>query len=86
MQAVDDDERSALDQAVALLFAVLPADAREVMAEARQLGVAERTLQRAKALVGVRSTRIGGAAGKGRWRWTLPDANEAFDPDADHEE
>ncbi len=60
-------ERSAADEATIFLAATLadgPVAALEVLADARNHGVARRTLFRAKAASGVRSVREGGA-----WYW-----------------
>jgi hypothetical protein len=48
--------------------------ARTVQAQAREAGVAWRTVQRAKADLGVLVDRIGerGRRGGGSWKWYLP--------------
>ena len=47
--------------------------AKDVLAEARLIGIAEKTLQRAAQDIGVKSTRVGGIGGKGVWEWNLPE-------------
>jgi len=46
-----------------------PRDAQEILAEAKQNGIAERTLNAAKSELGIRSEREGGPNGK--WVWHL---------------
>ena len=55
-----------------------PRPAAEIEREAAMLGIARRTLARAQALCGVRSTRVsssGGPNGAGAWHWSLPPRN-----------
>jgi hypothetical protein len=59
--------------AVEVLKAILatgPVRAEDVKKETRQAGVAENTLFRAKAMVGVRSRRVGFGP-TGVWQWSL---------------
>jgi hypothetical protein len=68
----DAEERSALHEARDFLVDVLaqgPRFANDVVAEARQGGIRERTLRRAKAALGVESQRDGFG---GRWQWLIP--------------
>jgi hypothetical protein len=68
---VDDEERSALDEAAEFLVDELgthPVTAKMVLKDARDAGVAERTLNRAKRKLGVRSER----ESDGSWTWILP--------------
>ncbi len=68
------EERGALADAEAFLRDLLasgPVDTDRVKAEARKAGVAERTLWRAKTLLGVRAQKSG-FGDTGRWRWALP--------------
>jgi len=68
----DDGERTALAEAQEFLRDLLadgPVEAEEVEKQRRRAGVAEPTLRRAKATLGVRSRREGGIAGGGRWLW-----------------
>jgi len=68
------EERTALADAEAFLRAFLadgPVEAKTIQARAREAGIAEPTLRRAKARVGVEAFLTGfGAAG--RWHWRLP--------------
>ncbi len=71
---VDDDD-GALGEARDFLRALLAAgavDARTVQREAREAGIAEHTLRRAKPSAGVVTTRVGGLGSYGRWEWTIP--------------
>lgn len=68
------DERRGGDEAEDFLRAELatgPRPAKDVRAAARELGIAERTLERAKARLGVTSQRVGGTGGRGSWDWAL---------------
>ena len=71
----NDDDRSAIRDAEQVLLEILaggPVPAREVQAAARQAGISERTLDRAKAARNVVSKREGFGAGS-RVLWCLPD-------------
>jgi len=60
-------------EAVEVLRAILgvgPTAAEEVKKEARHAGISEKTLLRAKAIVGVKSRRVG-FGGEGSWQWSL---------------
>lgn len=80
------EEKSAVDEAADFLQELLangPVEAKLVMKEAKAAGIAERTLNRAKAALGVitkRSTRPGEKTGP--WVWFLPDSRlpEGVDP------
>jgi hypothetical protein len=64
------------EEAAAFLREVLaggPVDANVVKAEAKQQGIAERTLQRAKQRLGVQAKKRGFGEG-GAWLWSLPPA------------
>jgi hypothetical protein len=68
------EDQSRLTEAAYVLYSVLvdgPVEAHEVARSAAKACVAKRTLERAKALVGVRSYRRGGGPGS-RWYWELP--------------
>ncbi len=81
-QPGDDDAGGALAEAEALLLELLregPRLATVVKAEARQAGIAERTLWRAKDKLGVKAQKDGF---KGGWVWSLPKA--ATDAEACH--
>lgn len=64
-------ERREAEQFLAALLAAGPVAARQVEAEAAEAGIAWRTVQRAKASLGVRSVRPDGFTGP--WAWALPD-------------
>ena len=67
----DGEERGARDEAVGFLREALddgPRPCREVQREARGAGISERTLDRAKIALGVKS----GKEGSGPWLWRLP--------------
>jgi AAA domain/Primase C terminal 2 (PriCT-2) len=49
-----------------------PAKADDIIEEAKQEGIAKRTLDRAKKDLGIKSYRGGGIAGAGEWFWELP--------------
>lgn len=67
------EERTALDEAMDVLRDVLadgPLQAKDVQRAARDAGISEITLRRAKSKLGVTATREGfGSAG--RWVWSL---------------
>jgi hypothetical protein len=72
---LDAHEHSAVDEAKDFLRAELadgPKLARQVIKDAHEAAIAEKTLRRAKSDLGVLSDREGGIAGKGRWLWALP--------------
>ena len=75
-RAERDQERGARAEARDWLREVLrpgPLPAREVMTAATKDGIAPRTLDRAKADLGVVANRVGGVGAAGRWVWTMPD-------------
>lgn len=68
----DKAERGALADAEGFLRDLLadgPIEAREAQRQAREAGIMEPTLRRAKAALGIRSYREGGIAASGRWVW-----------------
>ena len=71
------EERSAVEDAVRLLRDLLrggPVVAKDVQKEARAAGIAERTLQRAKTHLGIKSTKLGQPGGSDqKWCWALPE-------------
>lgn len=72
---VRDKDRTALAEAESILQAILsggPVSAKEVVRQATEAGVAERTLRRAKVTLGVEAVKKGGPGEKGRWLWRLP--------------
>jgi len=73
----DQEHADARSEAVEFLNEVLvdgPVAASQVKEEAEDAGISERTLARAKKVVGVMSYREGetGERGKGQWLWKLP--------------
>ncbi len=73
--AADDGERGALAEAEAFLrdeLALGPVDVRTIKRQAGNAGISPRTLDRAKARIGVVSERVGGIGAEGRWTWSLP--------------
>ena len=67
-----------LEEARAFLrqhLAAGPQPARTLLKAAKTAGIAERTLHRAKDLLGVTTERSGGYAGHGQWVWFPPAAN-----------
>jgi hypothetical protein len=81
----DDEERGELQEAVEVLRTILCAGsvpANDAKSQARKAGVAERTLQRAKTALGVRS-RLLGFGRDGKWYWSLPPSPDADAPEDD---
>ena len=71
----DDEERGAVGEAADVLASILaggPVGAKEAQAEARQAGISEATLRRAKSALGVTARRTGGLGSAGRWEWSMP--------------
>ena len=68
----DTGERSDACRFLADLLADGPVNSKQVMSDARQAGVAERTLHRAKKELGVESLREAMPSGKHHWVWRLP--------------
>ena len=71
------EEATALSEAVEFLLEVLvdgPVESKDVLKEAKEAGLKERTLDRAKTRVGVVAIRKGkgGQRGGGIWYWSLP--------------
>jgi hypothetical protein len=72
-EPVTPEERSALEEAVDVLREILqdgPVESNEVRRQAQAAGIADRTVWRAKAALGVRSKK--GRGGRGGWVWSLP--------------
>jgi hypothetical protein len=70
----DDEDGGAVQEAVEVLRSILesgPVAAEEVKRDARRAGVSDRTLSRAKGILGVKSKKVG-FTGKGVWQWFLP--------------
>lgn len=75
----DGEEKTALDEAKDFLRDLLsdgPVEAKQVKAEARDAGIAERTLARAKQLLAVQAVKSG-FGDTGRWVWCLPSVNQS---------
>lgn len=71
-------ERTERDDAADFLRTELadgPRPAKEIIAAAVEAGHHRRTIERAKAELGIKSQRVGGAAGGGRWEWSLNTAS-----------
>jgi hypothetical protein len=73
----DIDEKSAIRDAEHFLLTVLGegwVESKQVFKEAKDTGISERTLKRAKENLGVVSERAGieGKRGGGKWYWRLP--------------
>jgi AAA domain len=74
LAAPTGEERTERDEAVDFLrveLAERPRPVKEVRKAARDAGIADRTLDRAKASLGIQAHRIGGVAGAGHWEWSL---------------
>jgi hypothetical protein len=68
------EERTERDEAIEFLRAELedrPRAAKEVKSAAREAGISDATLRRAKAQLRVVSERVGGAGAAGNWEWSL---------------
>lgn len=68
------EERTERDEAVDFLRAELadgPRAVKELKRSATEVGIAWRTIERAKSAVGVETRRVGGAAERGHWEWLL---------------
>lgn len=74
------DERTALDDAKEVLRDILASGsvpAKDVQRAAREAGVSDATLRRAKDAIGVAARKVGRPGEPGRWEWALPeDAHE----------
>jgi len=84
------DEHSALAEARYVLYSVLSdgqVRANKVICQAKQAGISERTLKRAKRELAVRSRKYGSGTGS-EWFWELPDDRRELRPlmdqDIDH--
>jgi hypothetical protein len=69
-----DEDRGSLNDAIQVLRSILVAGSmpvKDIRRDARKAGVADRTLDRAKAALGVQSVRLGFGP-DAEWRWELP--------------
>jgi hypothetical protein len=69
------EERTERDAAAEFLAAELdegPQRVKRLKGAADQAGIAWRTVERAKAGLGVKAFRVGGAGAEGHWEWELP--------------
>lgn len=82
---VDDDEKGALGEAKVFLADLLedgPVEVKHLKGEARNAGIAEKTLQRAKTALGVQAIKFGFGE-TGYWTWSLPrNADPKRQPDS----
>ncbi len=74
----DDEHRTATDEAVDFLREVLadgPVKAKDVHLEARNAGISDKALRRARERLGIKPRKQGGHFGKNAqcWVWSLPD-------------
>jgi hypothetical protein len=73
----DDEDRDAIEEAKEVLSDILqngPQKVSEITKQARQAGVADMTLRRAKAILGVRVRKTSTGFGEGGfWAWSLPE-------------
>jgi hypothetical protein len=82
------NRHTALEEAKDFLREVLadgPVPAKQVFREAKESGISEMTLRRAKAELGIRVKRVGtaGKRGGGVWAWELPEPDLDDQPDLD---
>lgn len=71
-------ESSSVTEAMTFLRDLLSAgvaSASSALELAKDAGISRRSIERAKASLGVKSKRIGGAAGKVEWMWEFQDSN-----------
>jgi AAA domain len=79
--ALDRQEHREADEWLREALADGPTLSKDIEAAAEQVGIARRTLFRAKARLRVDAERIGGATrGSGKWYWTLPAVKSASTP------
>jgi hypothetical protein len=84
------EERLERGEAVEFLRAELedgPRPAKDIKSAARDAGISEATLRRAKAEIGVDAERVGGVAGQGHWEWRLrcsPPREHLSDSEGEH--
>jgi putative DNA primase/helicase len=76
----DPEERGELDEAVDWLRKLLvngSVDSKQIRSDAKESGVAWRTVERAKTRLGAKASK---ASFSGGWRWSLPDHGDQDDP------
>ena len=85
--ASDEEERSSISEAVDFLKTALCDGGRDIKAleaEARQAGISNATLQRAKRRLGVRSHKVGMPGSHlQKWVWELPAEGDQSPPEGD---
>jgi hypothetical protein len=75
----DPEEKNAVDAAVDVLREILsggPVHAKEARQKAKDAGVGDRTLDKAKVALGVRASLVGFGR-DGQWRWALPESAQS---------
>lgn len=82
----NEEERSARSEAIEFLRSALadgPRSSKEIESEARNAGISESTLRRAKSFLGVCAVKEGGhfGGGKQKWLWAMPEAVHSFNED-----
>lgn len=95
-QTLPEGGVSALDEAVEFLRELLadgPIAATAVKNEAKEAGISEITLNRAKSRLGIKPEKVGNLRGPSHWQWALPvleqtkmitQAEDAHLPESDH--
>jgi hypothetical protein len=82
----DEEEAPQLTEALEFLEATLaegPVKTQEVLREAEEAGIAEKTLRRAKGKLGVKAVQLAGKA-HGGWAWELPQSRGHLTPSDGH--
>jgi hypothetical protein len=86
----NEEERSARAEAVEFLRSMLadgPRPSKEIESEARNAGISESTLRRAKMFLGIRAVKDGGQFGGGKQKWlcAMHEAVHSFNEEAQKE-
>lgn len=79
----DAETRTAVDEAVEWLRAILadgPVSAKEITKQARDVGISDRTLKRAKGPAGVESKSERDENGFSGWKWSLKESSPIYGP------
>jgi putative DNA primase/helicase len=82
----DDDEAPARMEAEEFLRLILeggPVRSQEVLRQAKDAGIKEKTLRRAKTTLGVKAVQVGGKA-HGGWAWELPGSDGLLTAEGGH--